>query len=64
MKRMFFAAVIVAVAMGATAATRIWKGEGDGESWNDPANWGGTVPGAGDTATINATITKKQKQTT
>ena len=57
MKRMFFAAVIVAVAMSATAATRIWKGEGDGESWNDPANWGGTVPDAGDTATINATIT-------
>ena len=49
-----FAAV---VAMSAAAATRTWSGAGDGTSWDDAANWGGTKPGAGDTATINTTIT-------
>ena len=49
----------VAVATSATlpAATRTWSGAGDGTSWDDAANWGGTKPGAGDTATINTTIT-------
>ncbi len=57
MRRMSFVAVFAAVAMSATAATRTWSGAGDGTSWDDAANWGGTKPGAGDTATINTTIT-------
>ncbi|MBO7688848.1 MAG: hypothetical protein J6V72_20880, partial [Kiritimatiellae bacterium] len=50
---------VAVVAMSATlpAATRTWSGAGDGTSWDDAANWGGTKPGAGDTATINTTIT-------
>ncbi len=30
-----------------------WTGGGDGTSWSDKANWGGSVPGSGDDVTIN-----------
>ena len=38
----------------ARAATRTWSGgpQADG-LWNDPANWGGTIPATGDTALFN-----------
>lgn len=32
----------------ASAATRTWTGAGDGTTFSDAANWGGTVPGAND----------------
>ena len=41
----------------ASAATNVWTGGGDGSSWDDPANWGGTVPVAGDTAVFSASAT-------
>ncbi|HZZ77970.1 MAG TPA: hypothetical protein VFE62_05610, partial [Gemmataceae bacterium] len=31
-----------------------WTGGGDGTSWNDKANWGGTLPGAADDVVIPA----------
>ena len=36
----------------AGAATRTWTGGGDGTSWSNPANWGGTVPTIADRAEI------------
>ena len=46
--------IIVAVAAAllttgtVLAATITWTGGGDGTSWNDAGNWGGTKPGAND----------------
>ncbi|HJT36519.1 MAG TPA: hypothetical protein VJ783_31135, partial [Pirellulales bacterium] len=34
-----------------------WTGGGDGISWNDAANWGGTLPGANDNVVIPAGFT-------
>jgi hypothetical protein len=36
---------VACFALATGAAT--WTGGGDGVRWNDPANWGGAVPGAG-----------------
>ena len=44
--------LLAAHAMVATAATRTWTGGGDGVTWTDPANWGGTMPTAGDKASF------------
>ncbi len=44
-------AILTTVAAGITpalAADRTWNGGGDGVSWTDANNWGGTVPVAGD----------------
>ena len=38
--------------MALPAATRTWTGGGDGTTWTDPANWGGTAPTAGDMASF------------
>ena len=50
-----FAAVAVAM-FGFTAkgATRTWTGGGDGTSWSDAANWGGTAPTGSDVTTFPA----------
>ena len=45
-------ALSVALAMALPAATRTWTGGGDGTTWTDPANWGGTVPTVGDKASF------------
>ena len=53
-KKAFTLAAIAALSslVPAAAATRTWTGGGDGTSWYDPANWGGTVPTIADRATI------------
>ena len=38
------------VAVAASAAT--WTGGGDGASWGDPNNWGGSIPGASEAVSI------------
>ena len=45
-------ALSAALAMALSAATRTWTGGGDGATWTDPANWGGTVPTVGDKASF------------
>ncbi|MBT3200946.1 MAG: hypothetical protein HN350_13655, partial [Phycisphaerales bacterium] len=59
-----FLTIVLAIAMimapisTATAADLTWSGAGDGTSWNDPANWGGTAPAdLGDILTIDTTDT-------
>lgn len=50
--------LVVFLATSATAATRTWTGTNSG-SWSDPANWGGTAPGAGDDLVFpNAAVNK------
>lgn len=39
----------------AFGATLTWDGLGDGHSWNDANNWGGTVPAYFDTLHITTT---------
>ena len=56
MKKSVCLAVAVAC-LGVSAATRTWSGAGDGTTWADAANWGGTAPAAGDTAAFNTTVT-------
>ena len=51
MKKLLLAVMLVS-AYAAVAATRTWSG-GTG-SVEDPAQWGGTLPGIGDTANITA----------
>lgn len=52
----------------AGAGSMTWTGGGNGTSWNDPANWGGTKPGANDegvfttSGTANKTITLDASQ--
>jgi fibronectin-binding autotransporter adhesin len=41
-------AAVAAGIMPALAADRTWNGAGDGASWTDANNWGGTAPVAGD----------------
>ena len=50
----FGAAALVAFTC-AFGASRTWTGGGDGTSWKDGANWGGTAPAAGDDVTVSAT---------
>ena len=50
----FGAAAVVAFTC-AFGASRTWTGGGDGTSWKDGANWGGTAPAAGDDVTVSAT---------
>ena len=58
MRKMAFGIAMALLAAGSLpAATRTWSGAGDGTTWADAANWGGTVPAAGDTAAFNATVT-------
>lgn len=45
--------VFVMCALGAQAATRTWSGNGDGVSFNDPANWDAAVA-AGDDLVIGS----------
>ena len=40
----------IAAALAASAAT--WTGGGDGASWGDPNNWGGSIPGASEAVSI------------
>lgn len=51
--------MVVAVLAFSTgsAVTRTWSGGGDGKTWSNPANWGGTVPVLGDTAQFNTDAT-------
>ena len=44
-------AIIFAAAMSAASAAT-WTGGGDGTSWGDPQNWGGTAPGASEAVSI------------
>jgi len=56
--RRFAAVSIAAVALfaiDAVARTVTWTGGGDGSTWNDGANWGGTVPADGDDVRVGAT---------
>ena len=47
------AAIVVVLGPSvARAATCTWSGAGDGTSWSDAANWGGTAPAAGRTIII------------
>ena len=53
MKTRILTALAMALAMAAAtafAADVTWNGGGDGSSWSDGANWGGTAPGSGDRA--------------
>ena len=43
------AAVVLAAALSASAATRTWNGGGDGSTWADARNWGGTAGVTGTT---------------
>jgi|GEM_PF-6976590 len=49
----------------ASAAILTWNGGGDGTSWNQAANWGGTAPGTHDTLNITTgdTITNVYRNT-
>ena len=49
------AVVLVVAALSASAATRTWNGGGDGSTWADARNWGGTAPAAGDDVVVSAT---------
>ena len=49
------AVVVFAAALSASAATRTWTGGGDGSTWADARNWGGTAPAAGDDVVVSAT---------
>lgn len=46
----YFVLCGVLTAFAVQAAT--WTGAGDGTSWGDPANWGGTLPSAGEEVVI------------
>ena len=51
---LFAAFVAAGLAFAAKAATRTWTGGGDGTSWSDAANWGGTAPTGSDVTTFPA----------
>jgi hypothetical protein len=46
------------------AALVFWTGGGDGSSWSDGANWGGSVPGSADAGYVNTTQTINSSGTT
>lgn len=48
--------LIAFLGLGARAAT--WTGAGEDNLWSNPANWGGTAPGASDTAVFDGTSSK------
>lgn len=52
----FLAALAVSI-NSASAAVLTWDGGGDGTSWNQAANWGGTAPAYFDTLNITTTDT-------
>ena len=54
MKFVFAAFAALFVAWTAQAATRTWTGGGDGITWSDAENWGGTVPSGSDVMTFPA----------
>ena len=41
--------------LGAEARTVTWTGDGDGSTWSDGRNWGGTAPADGDDVRVGAT---------
>ena len=41
------------------AATITWNGGGDGSTWSDCDNWGGSCPGSADDAVIDTAVTVK-----
>ena len=47
-----FGVIVLGVGELAPAATLTWSDSGT--DWNTPSNWGGSVPGSGDTALFNA----------
>lgn len=49
-------ATVIAMAFSASAADRTWTGGGDGATWGDPDNWGGTAPTAGDSVVISNAV--------
>ncbi len=44
--------VLVCLFAGAFVQAATWTGGGDGSTWGDPANWGGSMPGATDAVQI------------
>lgn len=50
MGRLVLSLSAIAAALAASAAT--WTGGGDGASWGDPNNWGGSIPGASEAVSI------------
>lgn len=52
-------ALVVLLALPASAALITWNGGGQTTNWSEAANWtGNVVPGAGDVATFDGTSTK------
>ena len=54
--RTFLVSAVALSAFGAFAAT--WTGKGFDDSWRDPNNWDGEVPGAADTAVFDGTSSR------
>ena len=59
LRRLAAASVAAACLMpGAEARTVTWTGGGDGSTWSDGANWGGTAPADGDDVRVGATTAR------